>query len=255
MFASSTTLIGIDPTAGHKPFTYAALDWDLHLLALGQGSLHDILAFAAGQRQAVVAVSAPRRPNLGLLNHAEIRQQLDAPPRPGRWVDFRLAEYLLRRHNIMMPRTRAQEAECPAWMQMGFELHRRLEALGYLPYAQPAGGRCCLEVYPHACYTVLMGLAPFPKGTLEGRIQRQLVLYENKVKVPDPMNFFEEITRHRLLKGLWPTEGLHSQEELDALVSAYTAWRAVKDPDQVVLIGDPQEGQIVVPISELKLKY
>jgi len=51
MFYTNSTFIGIDPTAGEKPFVYAALDHELRLLALGHGSIDDILAFAAGQRQ------------------------------------------------------------------------------------------------------------------------------------------------------------------------------------------------------------
>jgi hypothetical protein len=123
MFFTNTTFIGIDPTAGQRPFAYVALGHDLRLQALGQGSLDEILAFAAGQHQAVAAVCAPRRPNIGLLAKPEIRQALPSPPRPGRWIDFRLAEYQLRQHNISSPRTSACEDSCPSWMRMGFDLH------------------------------------------------------------------------------------------------------------------------------------
>lgn len=279
MFFTNTTFVGIDPTAGQRPFAYAALDHDLRLLALGQGSLDEVLAFAAGQRQAWVAVCAPRRPNQGVMRRDEVRQSLSPAPHPGRWLDFRLAEYLLRQHNISIPQTLAAEADCPTWMQMGFLLHRRLEALGYRPFtrpegAQPDGGgqgggqpeggqpegslqgtRLCLEVYPHACYTVLLNVAPFPKGSLEGRLQRQLALHEHKLRVPDPMNFFEEITRHRLLRGILPLEELYEPGELDALVAAYTAWHAACRPQEITLLGDPDEGQIALPVAELKHHY
>jgi hypothetical protein len=82
-----------------------------------------------------------------------------------------------------------------------------------------------------------------------------LILYDRKVKVPDPMRFFEEITRFRLLNGILPEEGLYSAEELDALVAAYTAWQAALNPEQVTLLGDPQEGQIVLPAEKLKSHY
>ena len=48
MFSTQTTFIGIDPTAGHKPFTYSALDQELGTLALRQGDIEQVLAFAAG---------------------------------------------------------------------------------------------------------------------------------------------------------------------------------------------------------------
>lgn len=255
MFFNDTTFIGVDPTAGQLPFAYAALDNNLRLLALGQGNIEDVLAFLAGQRQALVGVCAPRRPNQGLLARQEIRQALLNPPRPGRWLDFRLAEYLLRQHNITIPQTCGQEQECPNWMQVGFQLHRRMEALGYRPFPTDGTKRQCLEVYPHACFTVLLGVIPFPKHSLEGRLQRQLALYERKLNVTDPMRFFEEITRHRLLKGLLPVDHLYSPGELDALVAAHTAWMAAVHPDQITRLGDPQEGEIILPVAELKERY
>ena len=52
----------------------------------------------------------------------------------------------------------------------------------------------------------------------------QLALYEADIDVPDAMRLFEEITRHRILNGILPTETLYSSQELDALIAAYTAW-------------------------------
>jgi hypothetical protein len=255
MFFTDATFLGIDPTAGQRPFVYAALGHDLRLMALGQGDMEEVLAFVAGQRQALVAVCAPRRPNLGLLARQEVRQSLLNPPRPGRWLDFRLAEYLLRQHNISIPQTCAREENCPNWMQMGFILHRRLEELGYQPYPSENARRQVLEVYPHGCYAALLGLIPFPKYTLEGRLQRQLVLHEQKLNVPDPMRIFEEITRHRLLKGILPTDDIYNPGELDALVASFTAWVAASHPDQITRLGDSQEGQIILPVAELKARY
>lgn len=254
MLFANMTFIGIDPTAGQRPFSYAALDGDLQMLALGQGSMDDVLAFVAGQRQAFVAVNAPTRPNQGLLADPQVRQNLNPPPRPGRWLDFRIAEYLLRQHNISIPQTPSKEQESPNWMQMGFKLYRRLELLDYQPYNVDGARRQFMEIYPHASFTMLLGVLPFPKHTLEGRIQRQLILYAAKINVPDAMLFFEEITRYRLLNGILPSEDLFTPGELDALVAAYTAWLAANQPDQVCLIGDPREGQIVLP-GELKPRY
>jgi hypothetical protein len=255
MLFAPRTFIGIDPTAGQRPFSYAALDNDLRPLAIGDGRLEDILAFAAGQRQAWVAVCAPRQSNQGVMKRQEIRKTLSPMPVAGRWVDFRLADYLLRRHNISIPQTPAVEEHCPNWMRMGFNLHRSLERLGYQPFPHPDAELQILEVYPYACYSVLLEVLPFPKYSLEGRLQRQLVLYERKVRLPDPMLVFEEFTRYKLLKGILPVEQLYQPGELDALVAAYTAWQAVTHPDQIVTLGDPQEGQVVLPVSELKPRY
>jgi predicted RNase H-like nuclease len=69
------------------------------------------------------------------------------------------------------------------------------------------------------------------------------------------MRIFEEITRHRMLQGVLSLENLYLTEELDALVSAYTAYKAAKQPDQVMLVGDPEEGQLVLPVPALKAHY
>ena len=255
MFFTHTTFIGIDPTAGQRPYSYAALDHGLHLLALGQGGMEDVLAFVAGQRQAFVAVCAPRQPNTGVMEREEVRQTLHPPPRPGRWTGFRLVEYQLRQHNISCPQTPSREENCPNWMRAGFALCRRLEILGYRLYPTSDHSLAWLEVYPHACFCALLGATPFPKHTLEGRIQRQLILYEQDLHIPDPMRLFEEITRHRLLQGILPLENLYQPGELDALAGAYTAWAAANHPEQIMMLGHPDEGQIVLPVSELKRRY
>lgn len=255
MFFTHTSFIGIDPTAGQRPFSYAALDHDLRMLALGQGGMEDILAFVAGQRRAFVAVCAPRRPNTGVMERPEVRQSLIPPPRPGRWTGFRLAEYYLRQHNISCPQTPAREQDCPKWMRIGFTLYRRLEAMGYCAYPAKEAPLVWLEVYPHASFTTLIGRAPFPKHSLEGRIQRQLILYEQGLGIPDPMRIFEEFTRHHLLLGRLPVDDLYPPGELDALLGAYTAWLAAIHPERILMLGSPEEGQIVLPVSELKRRY
>lgn len=254
MLFAQTTFIGIDPTAGQRPFAYAAIDHDLRLMALGQCHIEEILAFVAGQRQAVVGVCAPRRPNQGVMDRAEVRSTLSPVPRPGRWTNFRLAEYLLRQHNISCPQTPAHEEDCPNWMQMGFTLYRRLDGIGYRPYPSDESLQW-LEVYPHAAFCALLDLTPFPKYTLEGRIQRQLVLNDRGLHVTDPMRLFEEITRHRLLQGVLPLNDLYLPAELDALVAAYTAYLAAVHPNQVTILGDASEGQVVLPVQEMKRRY
>ena len=255
MLFNETSFIGIDPTAGKRPMAYAALDRDLSLIALGEGDLDAVTAFVAGQQSAYVAVNAPPRPNQGLMKQDEIRESLKPVPRPGRWEGFRVAEYLLYQRNIRTPRTRAQLKKCPTWMLMGFELYKRLTSLDYQPYLTMDAPRQWLEVYPYAAFTVLLGCHPFPKTAFEGRVQRQLVLHNQGLKIPDPMRVFEEITRYRILQGVLPFEDLYSARALDALAAAFTAWVSAVSPETVTLVGNPDEGQIVLPSAELQSKY
>ncbi len=255
MFSSNTTFLGVDPTAGEKPMVYAAIDLEKHLLALGGGSLDDVLAFAGGQRQAIIGVCAPQQPNLGLMNDLQFREQLAPVPLPGRWENSRLVEYLLRQHNIFVPLTPNQEGVCPNWMQMGFRLFKRLKEMGYQDFPNPKAERVCMEVYPHAAYSALLGILPFHKNSLEGRIQRQLILYDNDLEIPDPMELFNEITRYRMLNGILMLDQLYKPGELDALVAAYTALQTVMNPDKISMLGDPEEGVVVLPVKELKKTY
>ncbi len=243
-----TTYLGIIPTAGQRPFTYAALDAELRLLALSEGDFEAVAAFAGGQRAAFVAISAPPRPNQGLMRSQERRAALNPAPRPGRWENCRVAEYLLAHEGIAIPLTPNSAEKCPRWKQMGMKLFQTLASQGYAPYPSEANPeRQTLETYPHAVFTRLLGHAPFPKHTLEGRIQRQLVLRECELDLPNPMRVFEEITRHRLLQGILPLDDLYSSAELDALSAAYVAFLAAHHPKKIDLLGDPAEGQIALP--------
>ena len=129
------------------------------------------------------------------------------------------------------------------------------ENLNYRNFPNKDAAHQVLEVYPHASFSVMLEILPFPKHTLEGRIQRQLILYRYDLDIPDPMYIFEEITRHRLLQGQLPIEELYRAEELDALVAAYTAWLAGNEPENISFIGDPREGEIALPAAEILSRY
>ncbi|KPL79142.1 hypothetical protein ADN00_04610 [Ornatilinea apprima] len=241
------TSIGIEISGGRHPFTFLAVDDTCRLLAQGSGHLEDVLAFCAGQTAARVAVNAPPRPNQQVMAHQETRQSLFPDLSPGRWTQLRLAEYELHQAGISIPRTPSQPEDCPAWMRLGFKLYHHLQELGYQPYPGEAE-RQWLETQSNAAYWSLMNHAqPFHEKTLEGRLQRQLVLHQISLPVSDPMRFFEELTRHRLLNGILPLESIFSPEELNAWAAVYTAWCSIHHPENLVRFGDPQEGVIYLP--------
>jgi predicted nuclease with RNAse H fold len=253
MLFSKTTYIGIDPSGGRHSFTYAALDDDCQLIALASGEIDDVLAFLGGQQATVVAVNAPYGPNKGLVRKMMENQSLT--PGQLRGTDLRLAEYKLRERGISVSPTSFRTESCAAWMQIGFNFYRKLEGMAFKPCSSESATHQWIETHPHAAYCALLGQLPLPKPTLEGRLQRQLALYEQDMGIKDPMGFFEEITRHRLLKGVLPTEYIYKAEELDAMVAAFTAYLAVKESGRVVRIGDELEGQITLPVSGLKESY
>lgn len=242
MLFDTPTFVGLDPTGGRKPFTWAALDSQAHLLALAEGEMDEALAFLGGLPRALVAINAPPRPNCGLVREAHLTLE-----GLGRALDLRLAEYELRQRGIRAAATPARRELCPGWMQTAFEFYRRLEALGYQPESTEGAARRWLETQPAACFAIWAGTQPLPRSSLEGRLQRQLILVEEGLRLRDPMDFFEELTRHKLLKGILPLEQVYTAEQLDALAAACLAWRAVSRPAEILRLGDPVEGQVLLP--------
>ena len=96
--------IGIDPTAGRRPMSFAVLNDDLDLLQHGSGDLDAVLAVVRPHPSAVVAVDAPQSPNAGLMQQPARRQSYGLPPQSSRWANFKVCEYELRRRGISVTR-------------------------------------------------------------------------------------------------------------------------------------------------------
>lgn len=253
MLFTDSVFAGISPSVHQKSFTYAALDKGLNLLALAEGGLDEVVAFLAGQQSAVAAVNAPSGLNRGLAGGE--KKEMFKPKKEQETGGYRLGEVELRARGIAVRGTPAALSACPEWMKAGISLHRKLEKAGFAKYPAEAEDFQVFETNSHACYCVLAGEAPLSKTSLEGKIQRQLLLYENGLGIKDPMDFFEEITRHKMLKGNWPVELLYQPNQLDALVAAFTAWTVIQKPGLALSLGDPKEGMIFLPVKDLKEKY
>jgi len=254
MLSTDTRYIGIDPTSGQKEFGYAVLDGNLNLVTLTSANLEELLSFLEMQKSVRVAVNAPSGVNRGLVKK-KLAEGISKARRSFRGVDIRLAEFELRERGITIAGTPSREEYCPAWMQLGFALYKGLSELGFEPYSANEADSQILETHPFACFCVLAASIPFPKPTLEGRLQRQSILFDKGLRINDTMGFFEEITRFKLIKGLLPVDILYSPEQLDVMVAAYTAWLTNNRPDEIVAIGDESEGQITLPVKELQGSY
>ncbi len=250
---TDSAFIGISPTSGHKSFAYAALDRDLNLIALAESDVDDVTAFIAGQSSATVAINAPSGVNCGLVR--EMTKSKMLTPAQIRRFDLRLAEYELRERGMAVTKTPASVELCSAWVQAGFELYRKLSKMGFQKYPEPEAARLFFETNSHACHCLLAGQVPLARLTLEGRLQRQLILYERGLHIKDAMDFFEEITRYKLTKGVLPMDLLYQPDQLDAMAAAYTAWLTALKPEQVSLVGDTKEGTLALPEREWKPKY
>ena len=201
--------LGIDISFGPKPVTLVALDENQQAIAISNGDTADALAFAAGQTGgALAAINAAARPNRERMKREEVRGSLSPAPAKGKYTQLRQVEYELIQAGIEVSayfRIRRQGSSfgaprlCPG-RKPGRDgirfpsLRKMLSTSGWKCQRTPQSGS-------------LLGVAPLPAGTLEGRIQRQLALQDQGLNVPDAMDFFEEITRYRLLKSILPTKG------------------------------------------------
>jgi predicted nuclease with RNAse H fold len=252
--ADKPVFVGIDPTSGSRPMTYAVLNENLDIEALDEGAFDQVVEVVTSFPCVTCAIDAPNGYNKGLLSDPDYRQRVGLKPDRRNYESYRVCEYEIRRRGIGIYNTPRDQERARDWMQQGWQLYQKLRESGFVDFPRP-GSRRVLEMHPHAAFTILIGSRPYRKTSLEGRVQRQLVLYEEGVGVPDAMRTFMEWTRHRFLTGQLETDQIYEHDQLDAIVAAYTAYLAECEAGHITLLGDPTEGQIVIPAGELKDSY
>ena len=238
--------IGVTPIIPHLSYSAVVLDGGLHLVKRHEGSLEETLSMIFGHESADVALNFPRKVNQCMLKNTGPRHIGRGRP-VLHHPDMRLCEAALHRQGIKVTPTPSDPALCPSWMREGFSFYDRLEAAGFLDFPAPNDSKRLMETQAEAVFRLLLGHALLSQRLLEGRIQRQLLLFEQGLRIADAMEFFEEITRHRFLQGNLPLQTLYSLPELDAMAAAYMAWYAVNHPQQVSQVGDPIEGTLLLP--------
>jgi hypothetical protein len=243
---SPQTFIGIDCSHGTRPYLCAVLDATLHPVSVRRLLLDELLAYLGGLESALVAVNAPA--SLAHPNANQPSLYPDLPPRRGRKPHprpLRSAELELLRCGLRLPPTPTDLAACPRWMDAGFSLYQTLPGIGY--QNDPMLSRRWLETNAQAGFHLLLGNAPMDGHRLEGRLQRQMLLYNLGLRVPDPMNVFEEITPFKLLHGALPVNGVYESAELNALLCAYTAWLVGTHPEKTQCLGSSSDGEMILP--------
>jgi hypothetical protein len=125
------------------------------------------------------------------------------------------------------------------------DLSKKFLQAGLQSLSQNRHSKPWLEINAQDCFRILSGHHLWPRRSLEGRLQRSAILYEQGLQISDPVDIFEEITRYKLVQGILPLESLPSSNELDALVTAYLAWLVINRPQRVVM-----QGEFVLPATE-----
>ncbi len=208
--------LGVDTAGSPKPFSYVALDGECRLLVLGQGRLKDLLAFIAGQSAAIVAINAPPPGRAG-ADGQESLFPLDAAARhPGGEAEA----------TVRAAWAGGDGAKASPRLRNAAAVYGYLDELGFRLYPAEEAPRQVLETDGEAAYRVWVEKQLYPARTLEGRMQRQMILAQQRLPVSDPMDFLEEVTPRKLAHGLLPLERISAAGELQAWMAAYVAWLA-----------------------------
>lgn len=125
------------------------------------------------------------------------------------------------------------------------DLKNRIVEAGFRAFSQKDHAKQWFETDAQDCYREWIGQNPLPRRILEGRLQRALILYEHGLRIEDPMDIFEEVTRFKLIHGTFRLENVYSSKELDALVVAHLAWMCVNRPEWIVT-----KDELVLPTRE-----
>lgn len=159
---------------------------------------------------------------------------------PQRWDIPETIMCLKKYENIWLAVTMASPAR-----EADEQLRQQILQAGFALYPGKRDSRQLLITNAQNCFQALIGQKPLPRRTLEGRLQRSAILYDQGLQITDPVDVFEEITRFKLTKGILPLEKIYSPRELDALVAAHLAWLAANQPGRV-----DTKGEFVLPAPE-----
>ncbi len=249
MDLSQTRFIGIDLAGTRGSFTCAILDENRRIQFRGEVTQEEWLTKLGACPVAIAAITSPINLNEGVMADEVRRSQLSVPPPAKKYTSLRQCEYELLVRGFAPTRTPNRFEDCSPALQRALRFTSNLAAQGFQRWPAPGAERQLMEVHPDSAYAQLLGAKLNPIKSLEGRIQRQLLLQEEHLNVRDPMIFFEEITRHKMLIGQMPEGILISPAELNALIAAYTAWSAYTNPTGVTRLGETNEGHIILPVN------
>ena len=188
MTTAAPVFIGIDTTDSHIPYGFVVLDDDCHLLVISQGKLEEVLGFLSGQSSAHVAVNAPAHPGQGVEGQDSLFQLSPTPDGSG----LRQAERELQQRGVHVVFRKPDPSHCPPWMRRGFAVYGYLEQFGYLPYPAQGAPSSYLETHCEGALLSLVGHSLYEIKTLEGRLQRQLILRSRGCRLPTRWTFWKK---------------------------------------------------------------
>jgi predicted RNase H-like nuclease len=154
---------------------------------------------------------------------------IDSPPSWARSGRSRVADRQLARLGVSAYAVPADglQTRFHAWMRVGFEAFLAAERAGYPRYFSGNASHTALEVFPYVSAVAVAGYRPRLANARERADWRRGVLMQAGVE----------------------TALLRTPDQVDAALAALTALRSLEGDRAVV--GDPEEGVIVLPVAEL----
>ncbi|WP_432666549.1 DUF429 domain-containing protein [Wukongibacter baidiensis] len=231
--------IGIDVHL--NSFTIACIDSELNIKNIEDMTETRLFEYIKEADPKVIGIDAPYDLNKGYMDDPDYRSKLD-PKLKGHY-NKKVGEYELSRRRISLyntPKSLDDVTGWKSWMKVGMELYRKLGVIGYEHLNESNikdFKRGTIEVFPHGCFITLIGHIPTKKTTDEG--------LEERINLLKSVGF-------RDLTGIIGSKQVKS-DKLDSIIAAYAALTTYKG--QSTFLGDIREGQIVVPITNLKDKY
>jgi hypothetical protein len=236
-----TCYIGLDINSRSPYYSALAIDTKLTPLFELSGNWEELLGSLKEYERIIVAINTPTMVNKGFLTQSHIKKH-----KPGKWPDVRRIEYELEEYGAPIYHTPKKKSNLLAVQQHGFLLIQNLVEAGFKQYGE-ASEKVFLEVPAETAFWSLETKPLYAADSFIGQIQRQLMLLELGINLPDPMDFFEEITRFKLLTGKVSLEMILETPRLNTWINAYTALLIEQNPSRVARFGYPQEGFLYLP--------
>lgn len=188
-----------------------------------------------------MAIDGPDGLNHGLMNDEEYRASLGVTA--NKHYNKKVSEYLLTIKGIRpfsTPMSIDEVGGWKTWMTTSFSLFDGLRKEGFLVLNEnnlSNVAKGMVEVFPHGSFTTLLGYVPKNKLTCEGLEDRKKVLREHIANVDEYIVGSKKAM----------------SDQLDALIAAFTVYQLYKGNG--VLLGDPVEGQVALPVTDIYTKY
>ena len=233
--------IGLEVNSRPPHYTVIGINSDRTCLLDLTCSWEDLAESLEPFKNVCIAVNTAITPNVDFLKTSHCKKH-----KPGKWPDIRRIEYELEECGAPIYHTPKKKRNLLASQGYGFELVNNLKALGFEDIEND-GEKTFLEVPAETAFWSIERKPLFEGANFIGRIQRQLLLLEIGLELPDPMNFFEEITQFKLLTGNAPLDMIYELSRLNAWMNAYTALQVKINPSRCAKFGYKQEGFLYLP--------